>query len=422
MSDVQDKEPRMLRHKRSGQAFIVVRDPDGRRRQVSLGPWGSEAAQRRFHAELTRWHTRRKHGPLAAELLVDEPQANLTIADAAARWLAHCERYYRHEDGTPTSEVQSCRYAVVPLIALFGDQPLSDLTTRKLRLVQQRMIDGEPETEEEAEQRTRPRGWCRNVVNQAIGRIRAFVKWCVAEDFVAVAVYQTLCTLPPLKRGRTEARETKPTMPVPDALLHKTLPHLPPVVADMALLQRLVGMRGAELCAMTSAELDRSQSLAEGCWVFRPTHSKLSYRGRDVQYVLGPKAVAIVKRYLRADPNAPLFSPADSERQRHELMRERRKSKVQPSQEDRRVANPKRPPGDRYEPCAYARCIRYACERAGLEVWSPHGLRRARATEVRARFGLEAARCVIGHQTVEMATLYGHQDLKVAAEVAKVLG
>lgn len=36
-----------------------------------------------------------------------------------------------------------------------------------------------------------------------------------------------------LKLGRTDARETAPVEPVPDDEVDATLPHLPPVVADL---------------------------------------------------------------------------------------------------------------------------------------------------------------------------------------------
>lgn len=407
----------MLRHSKSGRAFIVVKDADGKRRQVTLGAWGSPEAQRRYHVELAKWHARRRGGEAAAALVAefDEP-GRVTVADAAARWLEFCRGYYRHADGSPTPEVRCLEYALVPLLEMLGPHPLDALTPRNLKLVRERMIHGDPRLPPD-----RRRGWCRAQANRAIGRIRRFVKWAASEGLVSPMVHAGLTTLAPLKRGRTDAREAPPPKPAADADVEAALRFMPTVVADMVRLQHLVGMRGAELCAMTSAEIDRSETVAPGCWVFRPSHSKLSYRGRVVEYVLGPKAVAIVSRYLRANPAAPLFQPSESEQLRREEMRARRRSKVQPSQVDRSVPNPSKQPGDRYTPVSYGRAIARACARARVH-WSPHDLRRAVATRVRARFGIEAARCVVGHQTVEMAQLYAHRDLKVAAEVAREVG
>ncbi len=417
MSQPRNSQPRMLRHPRTNRAFIFIRDEHGKRRQVALGEWDSQEAQRRFHQELARWHARQRGGEAVAALIAAEHDANLTIADAVARWLVYCEGYYRHPDGSPTSEAASCEVAVDPLLELFADEPAREFGSKKLRTVRERMIAGDPEVA--AKQR---RGWCRTVANLATGRIRRCFKWLASEELVSASVHASLCTLPPLKRGRTEARESKPTKPVSDADVAATLPHLPPVVADMVRVQHLVGMRPGELCAMTTAELDRSESVTAGCWVFRPSQSKLSYRGRAVEYPIGPRVVAILSRYIKADPAAPMFSPSESEQQRREELRAARKTKVQPSQENRRLAQPRHTPGDRYDTMAYGHAVRRAAKRAGVETWSPHALRRAVATRIRAKFGAEAARAMLAHQSLDMTALYAHRDLKTGMEIASKIG
>src|SRR5690606_3552767 len=346
-----------------------------------------------------------------------EAGADLTIADLVARWLAFCESYYQHADGSDTTETDQCLRASRPLLELFADEPARQFGPKKLRAVRERMIAGDPKLPAD-----RRRGWCRTQANAAVARIRRLFRWGAAEELVPASVHAALCTLPALKRGRTPARESEPTKPVSDADVEKTLRELPPMVADMVRLQHLVGMRPCELCRMTTAEVDRTEELHAGVWVFRPAVSKLSYRGRQVEYPLGPRAVEIVKRYLRADPHAPLFSPAASEAIRHAEMRAHRRTKVQPSQQDRRARSPRRPPGDRYDTRSYGHAIRYASKRAGVPKWGPHALRRAVATRVRAQFGIEAARVMLAHQTGAMAELYAHRDLKSAAEIAAKIG
>lgn len=415
-------EPRILRHARSNRAFVVLRDADGRRRQVTLGAWTdtgpSPESRRAYHAAMLRWQAEQR-APAAAALAQApvEPDANLTVAGIAARFLAHAERYYRHPDGTPTGEAAHCARALAPLLALYADEPASSFGPRKLKVVVDRMVRGDP-----AAPPDRRRGWCRAQCNANAGRIRRLYKWAASEELVPASVHAALCTLPPLRRGRTDARESAPTKPVSDADVEKTLPHLPPLVADMVRIQHLVGMRPGELVAMTSAEIDRSESVRPGCWVFRPSRSKLSYRGRAVEYPLGPRAVEIVRRYLLADPHARLFTPARSEDIRHAAMRATRKTRVQPSQWDRRVADPERKPGDRYTTASYGHAVWKACRHAGVPVWGPHALRRAVATRVRAQYGIEAARAMLAHQTAAMAELYAHRDLKAAAEIAAKIG
>jgi integrase len=97
-------------------------------------------------------------------------------------------------------------------------------------------------------------------------------------------------------------------------------------------------------------------------------------------------------------------------------MRERRKSKVQPSQVDRSIDNPKVKPGAVYNVDAYRRAITRACEGAGIKHWHPNQLRHLAATNLRREFGLEVARAVLGHSTVAMTEVYAEMDAAKARE------
>lgn len=92
-----------------------------------------------------------------------------------------------------------------------------------------------------------------------------------------------------------------------------------------------------------------------------------------------------------------VFSPAESVKQRMEVKRVKRISKVQPSQIDRSVKNPAVVAGDRYCSDSYRRAVEYACIAAGVAKWKPNQLRHACGTRVRRKFGVEAARSVLGH-------------------------
>jgi len=70
--------------------------------------------------------------------------------------------------------------------------------------------------------------------------IRRCIKWGVSEGMIPVAIHETLRCIPSLKRGRSEAKETKPIRPVPDHVVEATLQRLPKVVADMVRVQKLL--------------------------------------------------------------------------------------------------------------------------------------------------------------------------------------
>src|SRR6266568_3252678 len=78
----------------------------------------------------------------------------------------------------------------------------------------------------------------------------------------------------------------------------------------------------------------------------------------------------------------------------------------------------KRPPADRYTPQALLRAIRRACRRAHVETFTPYSLRHLRAVELRARFGLETTRAVLGHSATSMAAHYSQSADAALASIA----
>ncbi|MCX7424739.1 MAG: tyrosine-type recombinase/integrase [Planctomycetia bacterium] len=57
-----------------------------------------------------------------------------------------------------------------------------------------------------------------------------------------------------------------------------------------------------------------------------------------------------------------------------------------------------------------------------LPRWSPNRLRHTAATEIRQRFGLEAAQVTLGHSQADVTQIYAEKDLTLAAEVARKIG
>ena len=54
--------------------------------------------------------------------------------------------------------------------------------------------------------------------------------------------------------------------------------------------------------------------------------------------------------------------------------------------------------------------------------WSPLQLRHTAATEIRARFSLEAAQTVLGHAKADVTQIYAERDLVKARTVMAEIG
>jgi integrase len=273
-------------------------------------------------------------------------------------------------------------------------------------------------------------------------------RWGVAQELLPFASYGALAAVPGLKRGRTVARESMPILPVDEATITATLKHLPQVVADMVRLQRLVGCRPGEVCNLRPCDVDASR----GIWVYTPLSHKTQHHGRTRRIFIGPHAQDILRPYLNRPQESYCFSPSDSERKRRFEMRNRRRTSFNPSRRNVRKLKLRRPPTDRYTKDSYCRAIARACEIAfgmskelrcisiklsedeksrlraqaaawrSQHVWSPNQLRHAAATEIRNRYGIEAARVALGHTTVACTELYAERDFTLAARVASEIG
>ena len=103
--------------------------------------------------------------------------------------------------------------------------------------------------------------------------------------------------------------------------------------------------------------------------------------------------------------------------------RAKRKTKVQPSQTDRSKPAPVRHPRrGAYSAHAYSRAIDRAAKLAGVPSWHPNQLRHLVGTEVRAKYGLEAAQNVLGHARADVTQVYAERDQGKAAQVAAEIG
>ena len=162
---------------------------------------------------------------------------------------------------------------------------------------------------------------------------------------------------------------------------------------------------------MRAADIDRGGKV----WVYRPPSHKNQWRGRERLVYLGPRSQEIISRFLRPGlQERYLFSPTVAELRRRDRLRKARKTPLWPSharaQERKRKAKPKRRPRDHYDTTTYRRAITRACRRAKVPRWTPNQLRHNAATRLRAEFGLDVAKSVLGHSRVETTQIYAEAD------------
>jgi integrase len=343
-----------------------------------------------------------------------------TINELAWRFYQHAEQYYRRPDGTQTSEVTEYKTVLGLLRQTYGHTLCMDFGPLQLKTVRQQMVD---------------KGWCRGLINKRVGKIKFVFRWAVENDFApGSSNYVALLAVTALKLGRSEARESEPVEPVPLSVVEATLPHLPATVADMVRVQLLSGARPGEIRFMRTADLDMSGPI----WFYRPGSDqgkhgahKNAWRGQGRVIAIGPKAQAILQAYLKPEaPTAFLFSPAESRAKCYAIRKANRKTPLTPSQRKRKpLKNPKHAPGNYYTMFSYYNAIQRAVKfanranpGANYPSWHPHQLRHTRGTELRAKYGVEAAQTVLGHESLNVTEMYAERDLAAAARIMTEIG
>jgi integrase len=432
MVNHRSRPPSLRRHKASSQAVVTLGGKDH-----YLGPWPAgrgkppAAAQEGYDRLIAEWLANGRQLPQRPN------ESPLTVADLILAYFRHVEQHYRRVDCTQTSEVCEYKLALRPLAHLYKSTPAAEFGPLALKAVRQLMVDGYEHPKYGAQAPV-----SRGVVNQRIGRVKRAFRWAAENEIVPPAVYQGLVAVRGLERGRTTARETEPVRPVSAAVVADTLPFLNRQVAAMVRVQLLTGARPGEVCSMRACDID----MAGIVWLYRPAQHKTRHKGKERIVAIGPQAQEVIKPFLRPDTQAPLFSAREAMEELRAQKRRNRKSKVQPSQQYRRVSKPRKAPGESYTPSSYAHAITKgidaasraracepckrlkvtdrceACKAAAVPHWHPHQLRDNHATEVRRQFGLEAAQVALGHAQASVTEVYAERDLALATRVAAAIG
>jgi len=389
-------------------AFVEL---DGRR--CYLGTYDSEASWEQYHRLLAEWKANGQRLPV--------PTEDLTVVELIARYWQHVTEYYRRADGTETHEVNNMRQALRPVKDLYGSSLVAEFGPLALKAVRESMIE---------------RGWCRGNINRSVDRVRRMFRWAVEHELCSGETYHRLKAVPGLRPGRSRAAERPAVTPVSDAIIEQTLKFLSPTVAAMVRLQRCTGMRPGEVCSMRTADLDMTGDV----WVYSPPQHKMAYTSRSRQVFLGRHAQAFLKPYLSRNLQAPIFSPkcADAERRQEQALKRKTPLSCGNRPGSNRRQYPSRAPGLIYTTTSYARAIRYACIRAfppAAELtkaetkkwnkdhaWTPNQLRHAFATEIRQKFGLEAAQVLLGHAQANVTQVYAQRDESLARCIAQKNG
>ena len=446
-------------NRRGRGAVIVYRG--GVRTEITLpGKYGSKESKQEYESILAQVRVAEGDLPVDPTLRV-----GLTIGELVDKFMDHAEGFYVHP-GTkePTGEMPVLRAAFRALLRLHFRTPAATFGPLALKSLRNALTTGAWHTPEEKAKLVkdhRPIGLARKTANHYVSRIKLLFTWGVSEELIPAAVADALKSVAGLARGKSEARETDPVTPVAASIIDDTLPHLPPTVRDMIQLLLLTGMRCGELCIMRACDLD----MTGPTWLYRPATHKNKHRGHRRAIGIGPRAQEIIRKYLKTELHAYLFSPTEQDEMIRAAKRAARKTPLYPSHLKRlvqkRSPNAKRRPTARFRTSSVDHALKRACKKAfplpeelaprikpngkretaaawkrrltpkqiaavrawhQEHGWHVHQLRHSASLTFTREYGLEAARAALGHSTVDMSAMYAGQDLEAAKTVAAGVG
>ena len=361
MSTSANRLPRLLCQRRKGKANSAYCNVNGKR--VYLGVYGSaesKAAYAELIAQLEAQQAERL--PVSADPILDE-----VIYAYLTRMRAYCKADSLQQN---TGEFGEVKRTMSRLRVQAGSLRASEYGPKMLKAYREARL---------------ATGCKRLTINKCVRRVVAMFKWAAAEEMISVDIFQALQTVEPLKRGRSEAGESVPVRPVEQADIDATLDKLMPVVADMVRVQVLTGMRPSEVCKMQPGCIDRTGDV----WRYTLPEHKTAYRGHSRVVAIGPKAQAVLLKYLARGDDDFLFTT-------------------------RR--------GKPYDANLYRQIVERAAKKAHVAKWTPNRLRHTAATEIRRECGLDSAQVALGHRQADVTQVYAEADFEKAAQAARKLG
>jgi len=436
--------PKYRRHS-SGKAFVVWK----KKRYYLPGRYNtaeSRGAYNRFVAEITR--------PNAAPRKTTAPGESLTVCEVAHQYLramklalcddSHVDPAYYHIRRMLHFVLRV--HGMLPIVD-FGPRALKEvrdemMKAKKVRWVRRRNPDDTLLPGVELIETDMP--LTRTYINEQVGRIRRFMSWAVAEEFMPAAKADALKHLPPLRKinggnksrrwnsdGETDTRpavrettdgprESQRVRPANPKDIQKVLTAASPTLAGMIQTGELTGMRPTEICIMRPMDIDRSMEATLGIWEYRPTAYKTKEIDRadsiDQVVCLGPRVQAILLPFLDRPADAFMFSPRESVAWHHQ---QRWRGKGTSKRRDPKTY---RKLHDRFDAGSYRQSLSRAIRRAGAQHWTPYQLRHTRGTEVRRDYQLEGAQAILRHRHAKVTGVYAERSLDLARKIAREIG
>jgi integrase len=416
MARPKNPAPSYLLHKKSGQARVRLKN-GSRYRDVYLGEYGSPESFEKYRHVVADYLGNGGQDVVEPESMSPVGPDDWTVAELAVKYDDFASSHYV-KNGETTDD--RYRAAIGPLANLYGSTLAREFGPKKLKSLREFIVRrGNVRTakfDELGNLVTPGEPLGRDYVNNLLKSIVRMFKWGVTEEKVPPSVPDALSKVGGLRKGRERrVREPEPIKPVPEEHFQPVVDVSSPQIATMLQVQRLAGMRPDEVTIIRPCDIDRSGPV----WVYRPDSHKLEWLDQEKEILLGPKAQELLTPWIVGrEPTQYLFSPREVAVANARELEKRRK---RPGAKKVRISKA-RPPRDHYDDRGYRQAVIRACRRAGVPQWSPGRLRHSAGTDVRRKYGAEAAQLVLGHRNLSTTEIYAEKNREQYEQIMKEIG
>jgi integrase len=221
-------EPK-LTHRKDGRAVVHWNG-----KMYTMGKSGTPEAKIAYHRFCIEIQNRPAYVPPTPE----NGKAEVTISELAAAFLDYAVVHKAKPNYT------HYRILIMDfLVVIFGNMPANDFRPLLLRNLRDELI--------------RSGRFCRRQINDYTRRIRTIFTWAEQMEYVNPGKALLLKSVEALEEGHYGTFDNPDREYVPDDVIRRTLPFLPPILRAMVMLQRLTGMRPSEVFRMTVGSIDR---------------------------------------------------------------------------------------------------------------------------------------------------------------------
>jgi len=217
-------------YQKSGKYAVVYHN--GKR--CYLGLYSSKES----HVAYSRFLAERQANPT---FHLEKGETDIAICELTAAFLDHTKVT------SDSKDYSHCRVVVLEFMdKLYGDDiPVDNFKPGSLKLVREEMI--------------RSRRFCRRTVNRYTHRIVSIFAWGVENELVKETTWRALKSVKSLPEGNPGTFDNEEREPVPDDVIRRTLPFMPPTLRAMVVVQRLTGCRPGEIFKIRVGDIDRTQ-------------------------------------------------------------------------------------------------------------------------------------------------------------------